>query len=191
MKGDLAFDPASGAPLSETSSWHPDHGVRVRTPVEHPLAAGPWANREGALTNGEQRSEKAALQTYYKRVYSQAGADPKSVGRAHIAIGKIKAADDRAFDASVWLTLAERLAVRGFDVMWMREYCTPKCPRCSRESQYASTSDVKFPSNRYQEAVCASAPSEHGCVNEEIRERVAELYEDAFDEAFPDDPALV
>lgn len=191
MKGDLAFDPASGAPLSESSSWHPDHGVRVRTPVEHPLAAGDWATREGALTNGELRSEASALQTYYKRVYSKAGADPKSVGRAHIAIKKIKAADDRAFDASVWLTLAERLATKGFDVQWMREFCSPKCPVCARESRYATTSDVKFPANRYQEAVCASAPSEHGCVNEEIHDRVAELYERAFDEPFPEDPALV
>jgi hypothetical protein len=175
MIQESSFDPQSGAPLSEQRHYPGAYDHGVRTPVYHPTSE--WeAGREGALTNGELRSAQQGLLGYFRRVQRRVREpDPTLDRTAALALKRLKAATD-AIDTFVWYALAERLAAKGHWTAWMLDHVNARCPQCS--------SRVKFrPAVGRLEAVCASAPSDHGAVDEAVRDRVAEIYEAAFDDA--------
>lgn len=177
MIGPVAFDPDSGAPLSEDRYYHPDFSggrdVGAATPEPHPLAA--WdGSREGALTNGELRSSGVGLTAYFRRMRSNAGLPAAIDSPAALAIKQLKATD--AIDAFVWLAAAERLATNGHWSAWMLDHYVPRCPHCA--------SRCKFDASKSPEPRCASAPNDHGHVGVDIRDRVGELYVAAFDEQY-------
>ena len=174
MIQESAFDPQSGAPLTEERHYPGSYRVGVRTPIPHPVSN--WhLGREGALTNGELRSAQQGLLGYFRRVHRNVRApDPQLDQSAALGLKRIKAASD-AIDALVWYVLAERLAEKGHWVAWMLDHVNARCPQCS--------SRVKFrPAVGGLEAICASSPSDHGTVDEKIHDRVAEIYLAAFDE---------
>lgn len=189
MKGAYAFDPVSGAQLSEernytTPSGHsgthiPGHVyVSVRTPVDCPR------DREGMLTNGEIVSAGTGLLGYFRTTHRRVRPPvPKMDSAAALALKRLKAADDPnqrgdrdpLSDAFLWLALAERLAAKGYWAGWMLDQFTPRCPHCD--------STLKFRDACFEaDARCASYPNEHGTVNEAIREKVSSVYKRTFGE---------
>ncbi|MFC5970091.1 hypothetical protein ACFPYI_01985 [Halomarina salina] len=174
MIQEQAFDPQSGAPLTEERHYPGSYRIGVRTPIPHPLSN--WtSSREGALTNGELRSAQQGLLGYFRRIHRLVREpDPALDRAAALALKRLKAGPN-TIDALTWYALAEYLARQGYWVAWMLDHVNARCPHCA--------SRVKFrPAVDRLEAVCASAPMDHGAVDEAIRERVAEMYEAAFDD---------
>ncbi|MFC6825705.1 hypothetical protein [Halopelagius fulvigenes] len=158
--------------------------VPLRTPKPHEAIDADWSNREGALTNGELSSSDAGLLGYFKRVHRQEFAEPnpKMDCAAAAAIKQLKAQRNHTRDTFLWLALAERLASKGYPARWMLDYFTPRCPLCG--------SIAKFPGGKFgSEAICASAEQDHGAVDDAIREKITEFYENAFDDDL--EPAVV
>lgn len=208
-----AFDPDSGAPLSETRYRYPDAGYpsgdteatfsyadgrfshAARTPVNHPDVE--WsASREGALTNGELHSSARGLLGYFRRIHRKVRAPQPEMDRAAAcAIKRIRSERRTAWDCYVWYALAERLAAKGYWVAWMLDYVEPRCPYQGTSTTHCG-SDVKFRpatsverGGTYLEAVCASSPHEHGVVDDAICEHVGAIYTETFDDDF--DPVFL
>lgn len=189
MIQEQAFDPESGAPLSEDKEYPPWYATGVRQVEQDPVTStvGPdgaaqWhGGREGALTNGELESSRRGLLGYFRRVLRKSrDPDPKLEMAAASALRKLKAVDSRPIDTTVWWALAERLAQEGHWSAWMFSHVIPRCPRCH--------SRLKFRAAVYEmDAICATSPNRHGTVNDEIAEAVLELHEAAFDDV-PDEP---
>lgn len=181
MKSACRFDPETGAPLSRDTEYHPDYGpgVKVRTPVEHPDAVDWHIGREGALTNGELRSSDRGLLGYFRRVHRLVRTPNPDLDRAAaLAIKRLKASNTHELDCFLWYALAERLAAKGYWVAWMVDFAVPRCPHCA--------SQLKFrPGVDHLEAMCASQPTTHGAVDDDIHDRVTAIYESAFDDALP------
>lgn len=184
-----AFDPDSGAPLEDNKQYPP--GVRDgrdqgrRLVQEHPLAvSGNWLDeREGSMTNGELVSSASGLLGYFRRAHRDVrDPDPALDRAAAAAIKQVRATDvgRGAIDTFAWYTTAERLARKGHWVAWMLDQCIPRCPHCR--------SELKFrPGVSRLEGVCATNPHRHGAVDDAVRERVAQLYEAAFDQIVVDE----
>lgn len=192
-----AFDPASGAPLSEDKEfpeWFDRSGVRV---VQDDGLAFEHA-REGALTNGELVSSAQGILGYFQRrarAVRQGEPDPALECAAASAIRQLRSATRNdedpdaeygigtgALDVEIWYATAERLAQRGHWAAWMFDQAQPRCPHCR--------STCKVREAVYEpDLVCASAPNRHGRVNPAIRERVQALYKAAFDH-WPTDPVF-
>lgn len=180
-----AFDPDSGAPLKRDKEFPPgaragrDQGRRLVT--EHPLAVtDDWLEkREGSMTNGELCSSTNGLLGYFRRVHRQVREDPDPAldRAAATALKRIRGTESGtgAIDTFVWYVLAERLARKGHWAAWMLDQCIPRCPRCR--------SRLKFrPGVGGLEGVCATSPHRHGAVGDAVRERIRDLYAEAFDE---------
>lgn len=170
MLGECRFDPATGAPLSDSKSYPPGerHWVGVRSPKKHPDAA--WiANRDEALTNGELQSSDQGLLGYFRRIHRTVREDPDpSLDRAAaLGIKRLKAVREHSIDAYVWLALGEYLSRRGFWVSWMLDHYVPRCPHCH--------STVKFKQGVDPIAYCASDGG-HGDIDDQIRSQVIDLY---------------
>ncbi len=177
MKHEFAFDPESGAPLSDEHDYHPDHGVPVRTPVQHHTSQ--WtASREGALTNGELRSSGDGLIGYFRHKHREVRAPDNRLDQAAaLGIRKLKSAEDNKFalDCFLWYALAEKLAKKGHWVAWMLDFAGARCPKCHSRLKFRPAIDKL-------EGVCASSEHDHGAVDDDIRSTVRRLYERAFDD---------
>ncbi|WP_126665254.1 hypothetical protein [Haloterrigena salifodinae] len=175
MLGKVRFDPATGAPLSETKEYPPYEtggGSGVRSPVRDPDAN--WkANRDAALTNGELESSSQGLLGYFRKIHRTVRDDPNtSLDRsAALAVKRIKADHKRIYDSVAWLVLAERLCRKGYWVVWMLDHFTPRCPHCG--------SGLKFKQGVDPIGYCASS-AEHGDVDGVIRNLVCERYNETF-----------
>lgn len=127
MKGTYAFDPVSGADLSEETHYI-DSGIKLRAPIDESVDDS-WTC-DGALTSGELVSSCSALIAYFRRCRDRVRAPESIDSKAALAIRRCKAGSD-AWDEWVWYATAERLARRGVDAVWMLAFCDPRCPRCS------------------------------------------------------------
>ena len=94
MIQECAFDPQSGAPLTDDQFYHPDVRGPARKPVQTPHTE--WsAGREGALTNGELRSAQGGLLGYFRRVHRDVREpDPDLDCAAALAIKQLKADEE-------------------------------------------------------------------------------------------------
>lgn len=189
MLDEMRFDPQSGAPLSDLKHYPGTYNCGVRIPDQHPDAE--WtAAREGALTNGELVSAQQGLLGYFRRSQRQQREEPEPAmdRAAALALKRLRSEFPRALDAMVWYALAERLARKGFWASWMLDHANPRCPHPTQHDEGGAVvarcgSRVKFRAGvDHLEAICASSPSEHGAVDERVRERVASIYRGTFDE---------
>ncbi len=175
MKGQYAFCPKSGAPLSDDVHYD-ELGRSSRHVVS--TDSPPTMGTEGEMTNGSLRSSKIALFSYFRRCYERRYVtNRKLYSRSTIALGRLKrtASGREEWDMYVWYALAERLARLGFDAEWMNAYIDPRCPQCGGRL-------------KYEQLVCDEIIGICGtnCTDdrsdrlEEIRETVADLYNRAF-----------
>lgn len=176
-----AFDPATGAPLSEDKTYPDNYRFGVRSPVYHPDSR--WTQyRDQALTNGELQSSTGGLLGYFRRVHRSARPpDPSLDSAAALALHRIDSDEHNHIDTFVWYALAERLARKGHWVSWMIDFATPRCPHCH--------SELKFDRGAHPIGKCASS-AEHGMVHDDILDRVVEIYNTAFDAGI-DEPILI
>ncbi len=136
MKGDYAFCPKSGAPLSEEIHYDElghahRHVLGDDTHVEQ--------QQDGELTNGSLRSSKTALFNYFRRCHDdRREPNSKLYSRAALALSRLKrtASGTEEWDMYVWFALAERLEVHGFDACWMNAHIEPRCPQCAGRLKY-------------------------------------------------------
>lgn len=185
MIGEDAFCPKTGAPLSEEAHYD-DEGrpLRAVTPNERSLAG----QTAGKLTNGAVQSSKAALFNRFRRCHQRHyAADDALYRKAALALSRLKrtANGTESWDIHIWYALRQRLNAAGYDVEWMHVHAEPRCPRCHGQLRFEEydNGDVT--------ARCAT-----GCNNsradrlEEIRETIAGLYSQAFDEPTGSDEFL-
>ena len=213
MIGINAFDPDSGAPLSEERYYYPGQATRskehavehekkktyftqgARVPVYHPEVA--WSDDcEGRLTNGKLCSSTMGILGYFRRIHRRALDEPiPAMDRsAALAVKQLNGSRETGgdWDCYIWYALAERLAKKGYETRWMFDYADPRCPRpsgstrCGSMVKYRSAVSVEK-GGTFLETICASEPNRHGSIDDAIRERVGEIYEGSFDESF--DPA--
>ncbi|KZN26421.1 hypothetical protein A4G99_20385 [Haladaptatus sp. R4] len=177
MKGQYAFCPKSGAPLSENVHYD-ELGRSSRHVVSDDSLQR--METEGEMTNGSLRSSKIALFSYFKRCYERHyAANSKLYSRSTIALGRLKrtASGRDAWDMYVWYALAERLARLGFDAEWMNAHIEPRCPQCSGRLKYEQLACDEII------GICGTdCTDDRSDRLEEIRETVADLYSRAFAE---------
>lgn len=176
MIGYYAFCHRSGAPLSE--------------PIHYDNSGQPWRSvlpgdgadddrQVGELTNGEVRSSRRALVTYFRRTHRRHHEfDAQLYKRAALAINRLKraATGDQEADRYVWYALQHRFDELGYDVQWMHAHAGLRCPDCHGRLKFDGDSGgVVY-------AQCGT-----GCAGTEadqmvrIRETVASLCTAAFD----------
>lgn len=173
-----AFDPATGAPLTDDKHYPASYRFGVRSPERHP-DSGWITNRDEALTNGELRSSREGLLGYFKRIHRAVREPlPELDSAAALALSRLKATDDEnesvyrgTIDTFIWYALAERLARKGYWVSWMIDFAIPRCPHCY--------SEIKFKQGARLIAKCGS-DSDHGMVHDDIIETVTDVYNAAF-----------
>lgn len=178
MKGEHAFCPRTGAPLS--NEVHYDEFGR---PVRHATRDGHAAKTqpEGELTNGALRSSRIAIFNYFRRCHRrQHGHDEALYSDASLALMRLKqtASGTASWDINVWYALGERLVRSGHDVQWMTAYVGLRCPDCSGRLKFerAGESGVR--------ARCGvDCSGDEADRLDEIRETVADLYSRAFHDA--------
>lgn len=178
-----AFDPATGAPLSEEKLYPNTYRYGVRSPIHHPQSC--WIrHRDEALTNGELQSSMEGLLGYFKRVHRACRApEPSLDSAAALALKRLKAAEADAADGGsdtqpreyidvfVWYALAERLSRKGHWVSWMIDFAQPRCPHCQ--------SVVRFEQGARLIAKCGSSDT-CGMVHDDILDLVLRIYNTAF-----------
>lgn len=181
MIGYYAFCHRSGAPLSEPIHYD-DHGKPWRSVLPGEDVSDD--RRVGELTNGEIRSSKRALITYFRRAHRQHHEfDGQLYKRAALAIGRLKraATGDQEADRYVWYALHHRFDELGYDLQWMHAHAGLRCPECHGRLRFHDDGDGVV------HAQCGT-----GCDGTEadqmvrIRETVASLYTAAFDGATAD-----
>lgn len=184
-----AFDPKSGAPLSDDKVYPHTYRFGVRSPVYHPHAV--WnETRDQALTNGELRSSREGLLGYFRRVHRACRPpDPSLDSAAALALTRLKTDDEDdhyrgELDVFVWYALAERLARKGHWVSWMIDFAIPRCPHCY--------SEIRFEQGCRLIAKCGSS-ADHGMVHDDILDRVTKVYNTAFAavDGSIDEPTLI
>lgn len=180
MKGEYAFCPRSGAPLSEKRHYD-EWGRARRVPVrdDFPTKTVP----EGELTNGALRSARVALFNYFRRSYRRHHEtdDEQLFMTTAVALVRLKRAAKEAteWDMVVWYALGERLAVEGYDVVWMSAHVEPRCPGCAGPLKY-------LPVGSGLVGRCATnCDGDNADQLTEVRELVRALYADAFDADVP------
>ena len=182
MKGEYAFCPKSGAPLSEERHYD-EHGRAARHPTRdrHDATTQP----DGELTNGAMRSSRIALFNHFRNCHRR-GREPDEDLYSEVSVDLLRlkrtASGRTEWDLYVWYALAERLSRSGWDVEWMSSDVEPRCPDCAGELKYESgIDDDVF-------AYCAVDCTGSGADRlEEIRDRVADLYRRTFADADPID----
>lgn len=184
-----AFDPATGAPLTDEKTYPDNYRFGVRSPEYAPHAC--WIeHRDAAMTNGELRSSREGLLGYFRRVHRAARApDPSLDSAAALALSRLKSEEDGQrshIDAFIWYALAERLARKGHWVSWMIDYSLPRCPKCYSEVRFEKGATRLI-------AYCASS-GEHGMIHDDILEYVTRVYNETFapiDGERIDEPILI
>jgi hypothetical protein len=178
MKGKYAFCPKSGAPLSDERHYD-EYGRVTHHPTRdrHEGTTRP----EGELTNGAMRSSRVALFNHFRNCHRRSN-DPDEELYSKVALSFVRVkrtADDRTdWDLYVWYAVGERLARTGHDVEWMNSHVEPRCPDCAGDLRYES--GVGDSVAAYCAVDCTDSNADR---LEEIRERVAELYRRAFEDA--------
>lgn len=176
MIGEDAFCPKTGAPLSEQSHYDEQgQPCRIVTANEHSLAS----QSAGELTTGAARSSKAALFNRFRDCHQHhRPADDALYRKAALALSRLKrtAEGTASWDVHVWYALQRRLTETGHDVEWMHAHVAPRCPHCHGQLRYEEydTGDVA--------ARCATNCTASHDQLPEIRETIATLYREAFDE---------
>ncbi|WP_435175265.1 hypothetical protein [Halorussus sp. AFM4] len=178
MKGEYAFCPKSGAPLSEERHYD-ERGRPARHPVgeRHDGTTRP----DGELTGGALRSSRVALFNHFRNCHRRAREpDEELYSRAGVELLRLKrTASGRAeWDLFVWYALAERLSRTGWDVEWMGSDVEPRCPDCAGDLRYESGIDGEV--FGYCAVDCTGSGADRLA---EIRDRVADLYRRAFADA--------
>lgn len=189
MRDEHAFCPKSGAPLSERPHYdgrgRPWHVPEPERP-DAPLGAGERIE-SAELTNGEFRSSRLALTTYFRRCQRRhGGSDDRLCREAGSALRRLKRATTREteWDLVVWYALGERLTRDGHDVAWMHAHTKPRCLDCGGRLKYHAVAERIV-------AVCATNCS--GDRRDQLaalRSRVATLYTDAYPETPLDENEL-
>lgn len=185
MKGEYAFCPQSGAPLSEEVHYD-DRGRAQRVPVYDDF---PGRTPDGELTNGSLRSARVALFNHFRRSYRRHHDedDGSLFSKAALGLTRLKRAaeGDTEWDVYVWYALAEWLREE-YDVRWMHAHVEPRCPDCAGQLQYESLGDGDY------RATCATTcAGHHGDSLATIAETVCRLYARAFDDPAPDADELL
>lgn len=176
MKGDDAFCPKTGAPLSEEKHYDEDGKAR-RAPVDDGLPSD--VTPEGELTNGAHCSSTEALCIHFRRTHQQhEAADDSLYRKAALGLRRLKRAASHGleWDLYVWYALRAWLEESGYDVDWMQFHGEPRCPDCYGPLRYEPVGEDVI-------GRCATGCNEHnGDRLEQLADSVAELYEEAFDE---------
>ena len=178
MIGNDAFCPKTGAPLSEESCYD-NQGGSHRTVQEDEFT--PESHLSGEFTNGAVESSKSALFNRFRRCHQRhCEPDSRLYRKAALALCRLKRTADgrQAGDIYVWYALQRRLHTKGFDVEWMHTHVEPRCPDCHGRLTYEryDNGDVR--------AECGTRCTGPGTDKiYEIREIIAELYSQAFEES--------
>ncbi|QLH84035.1 hypothetical protein [Halosimplex pelagicum] len=185
MIGTDPFCPESGAPLSRDRHYDElGRGKRAVTTTDRSAAAG----TAGELTNGAVRSARTALLTYFERCHQRHGdADDELYRRGSVALRRLKSAASgrQEWDVHVWFALKHRLASAEYDVEWMNDHATLRCPHCAGRLRYRRTPGGVV-------ATCGvDCDGSGGDALAAIRETVASLYAAAFDADPPETDALL
>lgn len=185
MKGNYAFCPKSGAPLSK--ELHYDDEGRPRRCVESDENSA-VRSPDGELTNGSLRSSKVAVFNHFRRRHQRHhGTDSRLYSKATLALRRLKrtANGREAWDMYVWYALAERLDRLGFDVRWMSAHVEPRCPRCAGRLKYERTAADELVARCGTD--CTDDRSDRLA---EIRETVVGLYGRAFEDDTSERPSV-
>lgn len=176
MIGYYAFCHRSGAPLSEPTHYDED-GRAWRSVL--PGDGDDDDRRVGELTNGEVRSTRQALVTYFRRTHRRhCEFDAELYRRAALAISRLKraATGEQTADRYVWYALQHRFDELGYDVEWMHAHAGLRCPGCHGRLKFDDDHDGVV------HAECGTNCD--GTTSDQmarIRETVASLYTAAFD----------
>lgn len=145
MKGQLAFCPESGAPLSPSSEYAPDSmpdrvvdGRPVPTSPHRPGYSERWSTSPdvehgGLLTNGERVSSTRALLAFVRREHRSRNDDQEDPGFARAAasaLHQLKSTDEKPWDIWVLLALEYRLRPE-YETGWLRDLVDLRCPACA------------------------------------------------------------
>lgn len=178
MKGEFAFCPKSGAPLSEDVHYDEfgrpkRHGVRD----DHPAKTQP----DGELTNGALRSSRVAVFNHFRRCHRRhRECDGQLYSKAALGLTRLKqtASGTEEWDVMIWYALGEWLSRSGYDASWMNAHAEPRCPGCGGKLKYERLGDDSLV------ARCGVDCSGDGSDRlAELRETVADLYARAFPDA--------
>jgi hypothetical protein len=183
MIGSDAFCPESGAPLSEEHHYdETGRAWRAVTPDDHSPADAP----DGLLTAGAVRSSRTALWTYFRRCATRHDVPDACLRTAALGLRRLKRAGDgrTAPDVHVWYALQHRLSVRGYDADWMGSHAKLRCPDCHGRLRYGTAGDRLVARCG---TLCGDDPGDRLPA---VREAVAALYADAFDDR-PDPTTLL
>ncbi|WP_227357422.1 hypothetical protein [Haladaptatus salinisoli] len=178
------FCPRTGAKLSQSAHYTENGKQRVAVAD----AFGVSGTDEGELTKGAVRSSKVALFNYFRRCHQEHCDDNKTLYRkTALVLNRLKkaATGSQHKDLFIWYALQLRLYRRGFSVEWMHTHSALRCPHCHSPLKYTKTeSDII-------EGYCLS-----NCTNEkenkieDIRQIIADLYNNAFDEPITSEQIL-
>ena len=178
MIGYYAFCNRSGAPLSRPENYDDDgrawRAVLPRDGDENETG------RVGELTNGELRSSRRALLTYFRRTHRKHHEfDAALYRRASLAVRRLKrtADGDQAADRHVWYALRYRLDELGYETAWMHAHVGLRCPGCHGRLRFEDDGGAvraRCGTN------CDGTDADRLAA---VRETVASLYAAAFDDA--------
>lgn len=185
MIGNDAFCPKTGAPLSEENCYD-DEGGSYRTTQADEFT--PESHLPGEFTNGAVQSSKPALFNRFRRCH-QRHCKPHGALYRKAALGLCRlkrSADGRqGWDIYVWYALQHRLQDKGFDVEWMHTHAELRCPDCHGQLTYERYDN----GNVYAECGTRCTGSGADKLNK-IRETIADLYSQAFQETINPDALL-
>lgn len=182
MIGNNAFCPKTGAQLSNENCYD-DQGNSYRTTQADEFA--PDSHLSGEFTNGAVQSSKSALFNRFRRCHQRhLESNAKLYRKAALSLDRLTrtASGKQGWDIYIWYALQRRLSNAGFEVDWMHTYVEPRCPNCHGQLAYEryDNGDV-----RAECGTRCSGPTDELPV---IRETIADLYSQAFEEAIaPDD----
>lgn len=185
MIGNDAFCPKTGAPLSEENCYD-DEGSSYRTTQADEFT--PQSHLPGEFTNGAVRSSKSALFNQFRRCHQRhCESDAALYRKAALGLSRLKRIADgrQEWDVHVWYALQRRLHSKGFDVEWMDTHAEPRCPDCHGRLTYEryDNGDVRAECGTRCTGLDTDKLSE-------IRETIADLYSQAFQETISSDDLL-
>lgn len=184
MIGNHAFCQRSGAPLSN-ENYYDERGNGRRAVLRRDADD----DCVGELTNGGVRSSSRALVTYFRRAHrTDHEYDEELYRRVALAVRRLKraASGSQEVDRHVWLALAERLTRLDYDADWMADHVELRCPDCHGRLQ--------FDRNAADDVVARCGTNCDGSATDRIermRETIATLYGEAFDDDPPESDELL
>lgn len=181
MKGVHKFCPDTGVDLSDEQHYD-RRGISRRAPDDSDIADDHWGDHpEGLLTNGELVSSRYAIANYFRRCHRRHHdqEDAQLYRSMALAVRRLKTRTDNPWDVWIWYALAERLARKDYDVVWMLDHAEARCPRCSGVLKFETTARGLQPKC----AVNCRDQWNQDYLDAEIEELVLSTY----NKAFPDD----